>query len=599
MSDARPEPTPSAASLLWRLGPYVRRDAWFYVAALLAAPISTALMVAQPWLIKQAIDGSILKGDIPGVIQIAWIYLAAVIVGFFAEAAYTLALSYGAMRTISRVRRDVYAHTLSLARSHYDRVPTGRLLTRVTSDVEALGETLTAGAVTIVLDVLLVLGVLGAMFWLDARLTLVLLALSPLLALALEGIRRVLRGLYQEVRTTMSTLNAYLAERITGLSVVQLYRDEARTLGAFDVRLDAYRTATIKTNVWDALLYAIVDGLASICAALMLWYGSGGLFGEIATAGLLAAFIEYVGRLFDPIKEFSQKLAVIQRAAAALEKIFGLLDEREQIDFGDAQVEPDATLVLDDVRFAYGSGPDVLKGISLSLAPGRTVALVGRTGSGKTTVGRLLTRAYDGYRGRIALGGVDLASIDRDALRRTIGVVQQDVQLFPGTVRFNLTLGRAISDDALREAVALAQAGPTVDKLGGLDGWIAHDGANVSVGEGQLLSFARTLAGGTPFVILDEATASVDSLTEVRIQRATEAVLARCTVLVIAHRLSTILGADEILVLDHGAVIERGTHAELLAAGGAYAALFDAQFTERAGDPGSDTPRDASGAVLG
>lgn len=591
---------PSTTSLIARLGPYVRQDLGFYVVAFLAAPLSTGLVVVQPWLIKRAIDGPIQSGDVRGVVQVAFWYLGAVLIGFVAEAIYTLALSYGAMRTISRVRRDVFAHTLSLARSYFDRVPTGRLLTRVTSDVEALGETLTAGAITIVLDVLLVLGILAAMFALDARLTLLMLLASPLLALLLDGIRRILRRLYLEVRTTLSTLNAYLAERITGLAVVQLYRDEARTLAAFDERLGAYRSATIRTNVWDALLYAIVDGLASIAAALMLWYGSGGLFGEIATAGLLAAFIEYVGRLFDPIKEFSQKLAVIQRAAAALEKIFDLLDEREQVHVGERTLgDTPGAVVLEDVRFAYGSGPPVLAGISLTLDPGSTVALVGRTGSGKTTVGKLLTRAYQGYTGSIRLDGVELSDLDRESVQRRIGVVQQDVQLFPGTVRFNLTLGRPIDDAALGEAIALAQAGPTVERLGGLDGRIAHDGANVSVGEGQLLSFARTLACDTPVVILDEATASVDSLTELRIQRATEAVLARRTVLVIAHRLSTIVGADEILVLDHGAVLERGTHAALMRARGVYAELFEAQFREQGSEAERDDPRDASGGVLG
>ncbi|MCB9676611.1 MAG: ABC transporter ATP-binding protein [Alphaproteobacteria bacterium] len=571
--------TPSTTALLRRLLPYVRYDAPLYIVALLAAPIGTALVVVQPWLLKTAIDDHIQKNDAEGLITLAWAYLVAVVLGFVAEAVYNLALSYGAMRTISRVRRAVYRHTLTLARSYFDRVPTGRLLTRVTSDIEALGETLTAGAITIILDVLLVLGIIAAMLWLDPWLTAVMLVLSPVLAVVVDGIRRVLRKLYQEVRTSLASLNAYMAERITGLGVVQLYRDEARVTAAFDERLAIFRDATIKTNFWDALLFAIVDGLSSICMALMLWYGSGGLFGEAVTAGLLAAFIEYVGRLFQPIREFSQKLAVIQRAAAALEKIFGLLDEDEHIAWGDATLADDVeSLVVDDLSFAYGDGPDVLQGVSLTLRPGQVVALVGRTGSGKSTLGKLLQRSYQGYRGSIRLNGVELRDLRPETLHRFVGVVQQDVQLFPGSVRFNLTLGADIPDAVLEESLDLCRATDSVIRLGGLDGRIRHEGANVSVGEGQLLSFARTLAARTPIVVLDEATASVDSLTEARIQAATDAILARRTVLVIAHRLSTIMDADEILVLDAGRVIERGTHADLVLAGGPYAALFESQF---------------------
>ena len=575
--------SPSVFALMARLLPYMRFDLPLYVIALIAAPASTLLAVIQPWLLKRAIDDHITAGDVDGVVWLAWLYLIAVLIGFAAEAAYNLSLSYGAMRTISRVRRHVYRHTLSLARSYFDRVPTGRLLTRATSDIEALGETLTAGAITIVLDVLLVIGILIAMVALDPWLTGVILLLSPVLAIIVDGIRRILRRLYQEVRTNLATLNAYLAERITGLEVVQLYRDEARTLKEFDERLHAYRNATIKTNVWDATLFAIVDGLSSITMALLLWYGSGAMFGnEIATAGLLAAFIEYVGRLFRPIREFSAKLAIIQRAAAALEKVFGLLDVDETVPYGTHDLTGEAceSLELEDVRFAYGDGPEVLKGISLRIGPGQVVALVGRTGSGKSTVGKLLQRSYFGYSGSIRLNGREISEVDRQTLQHFIGVVQQDVQLFPGSVRFNLTLGKPIPDAELTEALELCRAGSVVERLGGLDGQIRHQGANVSVGEGQLLSFARTLATQTPIVVLDEATASVDSLTEARIQHATDAILARRTVLVIAHRLSTIMDADEILVMDAGEVVERGTHSELMEAQGIYADLFVSQFTE-------------------
>jgi ATP-binding cassette subfamily B protein len=572
--------------LLAKVLPYATDDRRYYIAALLAAPVSASLKVLQPWLLMLVIDDHISVGDLEGVQRVALYYLAAVVLAFAAEASYTLAISYGAMRTITRLRAAVYRHSLALAHSYHDRVPTGRLLTRATSDVEALGETLTAGAMTIVLDVLLVGGVLTAMFALDARMTLLLMLLAPPLALTIEMIRRIMRRLYLAVRTQLAALNSYLAERINGIRVVQLLSDEARTQSQFDVLLYRYRDTTIRTNIWDAVLYALVDGLASICMAMMLWYGSGGLLEGVVTAGLLAAFIDYIGKLFQPIREFSQKLAVIQRAASALEKIFGLLDHDETIPEGSNEIaQPPGSITLKNVRFAYGDGPDVLKGIDLELNPGEVVALVGRTGSGKSTVGKLLTRAYAGYTGSISIGGEEIAGLALSELRNAIGAVNQDVQHFPGSVRFNLALGAQISDAELNDAIRLVHAERFIERLGGLDGRVAHGGANLSVGEGQLLSFARTMAHNAPIVILDEATASVDSLTESRIQDATKAILERKTVLVVAHRLSTIMHADRIAVMEAGKIVELGPHTELMALGGVYATLFQAQFTEHTRAP--------------
>ncbi len=587
MSDARrDDPLGEDASgdlrLLGKIVPYIRKDAWLYGLACVFAPISAALVIVQPWLLKRAIDDAIVPGDAEALSAIALGYLAAVFVAFLAEGGYTLAISYGATRTITRLRDDVFAHTLSLAQSFFDRVPTGRLLTRATSDVEALGETLSAGAFTIVLDVLLVTGILGAMAWMDLGLTMALLLVGPPLALVIELIRRRLRKLYQAVRTNLAALNAYAAERIAGVEVVQLYNDEERVLGAFDKRLHAYRDATIGTNIWDSMLYALVDGLTSITMALILWYAASPWLDSVATAGLLAAFIEYIGRLFTPIRELSAKLAILQRAASALEKIFGLLDHDEHIAPGTVDLpEEPGPVELEGMTFAYRGGPDVLSDITLTIAPGEVVALVGRTGSGKTTLGRVLMRFYDGYRGHARIDGVELRDVSLTSLRDRIAVVQQDVVLYPGDVRFNLTLGADIPDAQLHEAIAQAQAEEVVARLGGLDGRIEHGGRNVSVGEAQLLSFARTLADDAPMVILDEATASVDTLTEARIQQATQAVLEQRTVLVVAHRLSTIVGADRIVVLDRGHIIEIGRHDKLLEAQGAYASLFHSQFGEQ------------------
>jgi ATP-binding cassette subfamily B protein len=579
--DRAEAPAATDWALAARLWPFIRPHVWLYALALAVAPVSAALSIVQPYLLKVALDEHILVGDLEGTRTIALWFLGAVALAWFTEALYLGLLSRGAVRTITDLRAAVYRHTLGLALGYFDRQPKGKLLTRVTSDVEALGETLTAGAVTIVLDVLSVIGVLVAMLLLDPWLTGVMLLLSPLVVASVEILRRILRRLYTEVRTSLSDLNAFTTERINGVDVVQLYGDEARSLRFYDGRLRRYRDATIRTNVYDAAMYAIIDGLSSITVAVMLWYGAGGALDGVLTAGLLAAFIEYINRLYRPIQEFSAKLAVIQRAGSAMEKIFGLLAVDERVSSGGARLpRPEGRVEIEDLRFAYGDGPEVIRGVSLSVGPGEVVALVGRTGSGKTTLGRILARAYDGYRGAVRLDGIELRALDLDDARRAVGTVLQDVQLFPGDVRFNLTLGLDVDDETVWRAIRAAHADRVVERLGGLRGAVEHKGSNLSVGEAQLLSIARTIVFDPSVLILDEATASVDTLTEALIQDGMRALLSGRTVIVIAHRLSTITSADTICLLDSGRVVERGSHAELMARGGPYADLFRSQFAD-------------------
>jgi ATP-binding cassette subfamily B protein len=565
-----PEPR---QDVLLRSWVFLRPDRWGYVLAVLCAPAAALLSVVQPLLLREAIDGPIASNDPAGLQRVALWYLAAVVGSFVFQAGYTVIISYTSLRTITRLRRTVYAHALGLSQRVFDREPAGRLMTRVTSDVEALGETLTAGAVTIVVDVVLVIGIITAMFIAEWRLTLLILLFAPVLAVFVEAVRRVLRRLFAEVQTALAELNAFTAERLGGLEVLQLYRAEAQTLERYGVLLDRYRDGAVRTNVWDALLYAVMDATRSVVMAVLLWYGAAWLPEGALTAGLLAAFLDYVARLFNPIQEFSAKVAILQRASSALEKIFSLLDLDDRITPGQPVAAPLESLRLRGASFAYGDGPDVLRSVDLDVPPGQVLAVVGRTGSGKSTLGRVLMRQYDGYRGSVTLGGYELRDLDPSVVRRAVGTVRQDTQLFPGDVRFNLTLGHPVDDARVLEVVERAQATSVVRRLGGLDGVIEHKGNNLSVGEAQLLAFARTLLYDPKIVVLDEATASIDSLTEERLQRATEALLAGRTVVVIAHRLSTIAGADQILVLEAGQVVERGTHASLLAADGRYAAM--------------------------
>jgi ATP-binding cassette subfamily B protein len=432
----------------------------------------------------------------------------------------------------------------------------------------------------------MIVGTLVAMFLLDAGLTIVLLLASPPVLAILEFIRRRLRVLYLEVREALASVNAFLAERIDGVEVVQLFGNEQHSEDLFDERNNRFRRATTKSNVYDSCMYALVDGAASICVAVMLWYGSGlaarmGLpipQTEALSAGLLVAFIEYLDRLFRPLRELSSRISVMQRGAAAVEKIFGLMDVTETLATdGRTKSEIAGEIVLRDVSFRYREdADDVLMDLNLDVRPGEVVAIVGATGSGKTTLTRILDTSYTGYRGSITIDGDELSELRTEDVRRHIAGVRQDPQLFSETVRFNIDLGdRGIDSSETEAATVLVHADHIVDRVG-WDHVLRERGADLSVGEGQLVTFARAMAHRLSVVVLDEATASIDSLTEQLIQDALGRIFERKTVIVIAHRLSTVERADRIVVLDHGRIVEQGSHAELLAAGGPYSRLVKA-----------------------
>lgn len=592
-------PQGSTWAALYRFWPFARPHRRWLVVGLAMIPAVAAVSALRPLLVKHAVDVDIAGGDMLSLRVTALLFLVAVMAEFFALAVQVYALQRVGHATISDLRSAIFRHVLAMPARFYDKTPIGALLSRSTSDVEALSETLAFGVFTVLTDVAVILSIIAAMFVLDWRLTLVSLAAAPLLALTVRHFSARLRSLQLEIRRAQAVQSGYLAEQLAGVTVVQLFRREGAAVAEYERLGGRFLRATKLANWYDAGLYSIMDGVSAMCIALLIYFAAPYLFEDVArsgvTIGLLFAFIDYLQRVFVPIREFSAKLATIQRAVASLERIYGLLDEPAEARSAPGAADPLAGwtggVKVRGLRFSYREGgPEVLKGIDFDVGPGEVVAVVGRTGSGKTSLGRILTRTYDGYAGSVALqtpgGPLEVREAAPDRLRGHVLMVQQDVFLFNDTVAFNVSLGEeALAADPARLEAALrtVQAWDFVQERGGLDFVVGERGRNLSAGEAQLLAFARVAARQPALLILDEATASVDSMTEHKVQAAIERLLGGRSVVVIAHRLSTIRRADKILVLQAGQIVEQGNHEALLARGGVYAELYRMGFQEEEG----------------
>ncbi len=584
--------------LLRRFLPFLKPYRHIVGGILLLLPLTTLCRLSQPLLLKYAIDHAIVPGRLELLLQPALLFLGLLLL----EAALTWAEMYGlqlvGQRVMADMRTALFTRLQRLPTGWFDRSAAGGVVTRVTSDIEALGEMFNAGIISVIGDFLLLAGIVAAMLWMDVELSLVTFSVLPPLLLVAWLFRRNMRQAFREVRARLGKLNGHLAEVIGAMSVVQSCGREADEQTRFTALNEAHREANRPVILWDASLYAVVEMLSSIAIALIIWYGSGEMLGGLLTFGTLVAFIQYIEKFFGPIRDLSAKYGIMQGAMAALERIFALLDEEEEQGQGSRgkgqeQQGPGAEcqgpeqhvagdypfIAFRDVWFAYRPDEPILSDFNLTLQRGERLALVGESGGGKTTVTRLLGRMYELNSGCILLDGVDIRQLPWHELRSRMAVVPQEPFIFAGTVAFNISLGDEQAAARVRQAAAVVGADRFIEQLPqGYETRLAERGGNLSLGERQLLSFARAVAFDPELLVLDEATASVDSESERLIQEGVQRLLQGRTALVIAHRLSTVRDADRIVVIRQGRVVEEGRHEELLALGGAYARLYCLQF---------------------
>ncbi len=547
----------------------------------------SVLQLAPPYLTKIAIDSHIATGELDGLDSLAMLFAVVLVLSYVLEYVQTYTLQVTGQRIIFDLRMRINEHLQRLDLSFYDRNPVGRLMTRVTTDVDTLNELFTSGVVSVFHDIFMLVGIAVVLFLMDWRLAIVALSVLPLIALVTQWFRGHARHSYRQVRGLIAQINAFLQENITGMSTVQLFRRESRQFEQFDRINTGHRDATVASIFYYAVFYPTIEFLGALAVAAILWFGGGRTLQGTLELGSLVAFVLYSQRFFRPISDLSEKFNVLQSAMASSERIFALLDTPVAVESpaptSSARYDGPGHIRFEHVWFAYRDEQYVLEDVTFEVAPGQRVGIVGATGAGKTTLINLLMRFYDVTRGRITIDGVDIREMPLTALRSRFGLVLQDVYLFSGTVGDNIRFGNdQISDDEVRRAAASVHADRFIDSLpDGLNSQVAERGATFSAGERQLLSFARALAYKPAVLVLDEATSSVDTDTEQLIQDALHVLMADRTTIAIAHRLSTVQDMDTILLFHKARLREQGSHQDLLAQRGLYHTLYELQYQDQ------------------